>query len=213
MAVPTPSAQQTAQASTAWEPAQDGGSLLKMAAAGRAAAPAPYASLTETRFHRNSENSLLSPADNIPAKPRRPLLFSLWGRICTLELNLEPLHSDQRMKLFFVSEPTLVSVYWLQQHGARGSLSGTISVGGWVTELLPWVDGHFPWHRASLVGQLVTNPPAVREAWVPSLGWEDPLEEGMATHSSILAWRIPMDRRAWQDAVHGVAKNQTQLSN
>ena len=137
MAVPTPSAQQTAQASTAWEPAQDGGSLLKMAAAGRAAAPAPYASLTETRFHRNSENSLLSPADNIPAKPRRPPLFSLWGRICTLELNLEPLHSDQRMKLFFVSEPTLVSVYWLQQHGARGSLSGTISVGGWVTELLP----------------------------------------------------------------------------
>ena len=39
--------------------------------------------------------------------------------------------------------------------------------------------------------QMVKNPPAVKEAWVQSLGWEDPLEEGMATNSSILAWRIP----------------------
>ena len=44
---------------------------------------------------------------------------------------------------------------------------------------------------ASLVSQTVGNPPAVRETWVQSLGWEDPLEEGMAIHSSILAWRIP----------------------
>ena len=44
---------------------------------------------------------------------------------------------------------------------------------------------------ASLVAQMVKNPPAMRETWVQSLGWEDPLEEGMATHSSILAWRIP----------------------
>ena len=44
-------------------------------------------------------------------------------------------------------------------------------------------------------------------------GWEDPLEEGMATHSSILAWRIPKDRGAWWATVHGVTKNQTQLSN
>ena len=48
--------------------------------------------------------------------------------------------------------------------------------------------------------------------WVRSLGWEDPLEEGMAIHSSILAWRIPMDREAWQATVHGVAKSQTRLS-
>ena len=45
--------------------------------------------------------------------------------------------------------------------------------------------------RASLVPQMVKNPPAMREIWVPSLHWEDSLEEGMATHSSILAWRIP----------------------
>ena len=43
----------------------------------------------------------------------------------------------------------------------------------------------------SLVAQLVENPPAMRETWVRSLGWEDPLEKGKATHSSILAWRIP----------------------
>ena len=41
------------------------------------------------------------------------------------------------------------------------------------------------------VAQLAKNPPAVRETWVQSLGWEDPLEKGTATHSSILAWRIP----------------------
>ena len=44
---------------------------------------------------------------------------------------------------------------------------------------------------ASLVAQLVKNPPAMRETWVQSLGWEEPLEKGKAAHSSILAWRIP----------------------
>ena len=45
--------------------------------------------------------------------------------------------------------------------------------------------------RASLVAQIVKNLPAVQETWVRSLGWEDPLEKGKATHSSILAWKIP----------------------
>ena len=56
---------------------------------------------------------------------------------------------------------------------------------------------------------MVKNPLAVRETGVRSLGWEDPLEEGMAIHSSILAWKIPMDRGAWQAIVHGVTKSQT----
>ena len=47
----------------------------------------------------------------------------------------------------------------------------------------------YPW--ASLVAQLVKNPPAMLETWVRSLGWEDSLEKGMATHSSVLAWKIP----------------------
>ena len=62
---------------------------------------------------------------------------------------------------------------------------------------------------ASWVAQMVKNLPAVWETWVQSLGWEDPLEEGMATYSSILAWRIPMDRGACWATVHGVAKSQT----
>ena len=45
------------------------------------------------------------------------------------------------------------------------------------------------------------------------LSQEDPLEEGMATHSSILAWRIPMDRGSWRAAVHGVGKSWTRLSD
>ena len=48
-----------------------------------------------------------------------------------------------------------------------------------------------PRSPASLVAQLVKNPPAIQAAWVRSLGWEDSLEKGKATHSSILAWRIP----------------------
>ena len=60
-----------------------------------------------------------------------------------------------------------------------------------------------------MADQMVKNLPVVRETWVRTLGWEDPLEEGMATHSSILAWRIPMDREAWQATVYGVAESDT----
>ena len=53
----------------------------------------------------------------------------------------------------------------------------------------------------------------MQETWVPSLGWEDPLEKGMATHMSILAWRILVDREAWQAIVHGITKSWIRLSN
>ena len=53
----------------------------------------------------------------------------------------------------------------------------------------------------------VKNPPVLQETWAQSLGWVDPLEEGMETHSSILAWRIPIDRGAWWATVHGVTKS------
>ena len=66
---------------------------------------------------------------------------------------------------------------------------------------------------ASLVAQMVKNPPAMRETWIQSLGWEGSLEEGMATHSGILAWRIPMERGAWWATVHGIAKSWTRLND
>ena len=54
---------------------------------------------------------------------------------------------------------------------------------------------------------MVKNPPAVWKTCVRSLGWEDLLEKGKATHSSILTWRILINRGAWWDAVHGATKN------
>ena len=63
------------------------------------------------------------------------------------------------------------------------------------------------------MAQTVKNPPAIEKTWVLSLGWEDPLEKGMATLSSILAWRISMDRGAWRATVHRVAKSQIRLSD
>ena len=57
------------------------------------------------------------------------------------------------------------------------------------------VDYPFQYSWAALVAQLVKNLPAMRATWVQSLGWEDPLEKGKATHSSILAWRIPWSRK------------------
>ena len=59
---------------------------------------------------------------------------------------------------------------------------------------------------------MVKNLPAMLETWVLSLAWEDPLEEGMATHSSILAWRIPVDRGAWRATARGVTQSQMRLS-
>ena len=67
--------------------------------------------------------------------------------------------------------------------------------------------------KAPLIAQTVKNLPAMQEIWVQSLGWEDALEKGMATHSSILPWRIPMGRGAWWATVHGVAKSRTGLSD
>ena len=59
------------------------------------------------------------------------------------------------------------------------------------------------------MAQIVKNPASMLESWVQTLGWEDPLEEGMTTHSSILVERMPTDRGAWWATVHGVAKSWT----
>ena len=65
---------------------------------------------------------------------------------------------------------------------------------------------------ASLVVQMVKNPPSGQENWVQTLGWEGSLEEDMATHSSILAWKNPMDRGDWEATVHGVTKESDRKS-
>ena len=71
------------------------------------------------------------------------------------------------------------------------------------------------WHIITnyLVAQMVKNLPAMQETWDWSLGWEDPLEKGMAMHFSILAWRVSVDRGAWWATVHGGMKSQTWLSD
>jgi len=60
---------------------------------------------------------------------------------------------------------------------------------------------------------MAKNLPAMQKTWVCFLGWENPLEEGMATYSDILAGRIPIDRGAWWATVHGITKSWTQLSD
>ena len=57
---------------------------------------------------------------------------------------------------------------------------------------------------------MVKNLPAMQENWIQSIGWENPLEEGMATYSSILAWGVPMDRGAWGATVHGSQRGTTE---
>ena len=66
---------------------------------------------------------------------------------------------------------------------------------------------------ASLVAQLVKNLSAMQETWVQFLGWKDPLEKELATHSSVLTGKNLMDGGAWWAAFHGVTKSQAQLSD
>ena len=88
--------------------------------------------------------------------------------------------------------------------GDPGSIPGSGSFPGEGIRYPP----QYSW--ASVVAHRVKNLPAMQETWVRSLGQEDPLEEGMATHSSILARRIPVDRGAWWAIVHVVSKSRTQ---
>ena len=99
---------------------------------------------------------------------------------------------------------------WLQStldfpHSSAGKESGLIPGSGRSAGEGVGYPLQYSW--ASLVAQLVKNLPTMWETWVWSLGWEDPLEKGKATHSSILAWKIP-----WT-VVHGVTKSQIWLSN
>ena len=102
--------------------------------------------------------------------------------------------------VFFGRTYVCVSYYELVWEGFPGSSAGkestcnagdSGSIPGSGRSLGVGIGYPLQYSWASLVAQTVKNPPVMRETWVRSLRWEDPLEEGMVTHSSILAWRIP----------------------
>ena len=105
-----------------------------------------------------------------------------------------------------------------KEHGGfPGSSAGKESTCNAGARFKSWVR-KIPWRRdllpppvflGFLVAQRVKNPPAMWETWVQSLGWEDLLEESMVTHSSILAWRIPMDRNLMGYSPWGCKKSDT----
>ena len=99
--------------------------------------------------------------------------------------------SGAREKMLFISLVNLLSVF-------HKSLK----------QSTPLANLHHLQHEGFLVGQLVKNPPAMWKTWVRSLGWEDPLDKGKATHSSILALENFMDHM-----VHGLTKSRTWLSD
>ena len=111
------------------------------------------------------------------------------------QLSLASPHSSHPLLLWFRCLSFIWSYSYCFRHQAFAAFHPTLFLSFY----------HSLW--ASLIAQLVKNLPAMLETWVSSLGWEDPLEKGKATHSSILFWRIP-----WT-TVHGIAKSQIQWSN
>ena len=108
-----------------------------------------------------------------------------------------------------ILSPCLFNLY--EEHIMRNAglekTQAGIKIAGRNINNLRYIDDTTLMERVSLVAQMVKFLPAMLETWVRSLGWEDPLEEGMATHSSMLAWKIPMDSAAWWATVHGVSES------
>ena len=127
------------------------------------------------------------------------MTFSSYGLKCITPISLS--FSPPTMFL----QKKFIKIYLLQEAFLNWPL--TLVFWGWWNKL-PQIQRL----KTTLVAQIVKNLSAMQDTWVWSLGWDDPLEKGMATHSNILAWRIPMDRGAWQTTVHGVTKSQSWLS-
>ena len=98
---------------------------------------------------------------------------------------------------------------WLSGRESACNAENPISIPGSGRSLGEGIVYPLQYTWAFLVAQTVKNPPAVWETCVQSQGWEDPLEEGLATHSSIVAWRIHMDRGAWRAIVHSLKESDT----
>ena len=128
-------------------------------------------------------------------------------------MNWPSLHSDP---LILVTNFDWESIWYIRSNGSwgfSGSSAGkqsacserdTGSIPGLGRSPREGIGYPLQYSWASLVAQTVNNPPAIQETWVQFLHWEDPLEEGMATHCSILAWRVPMDRRAEHGGLQSV---------
>ena len=115
----------------------------------------------------------------------------IFGNICNIYIYIIGNYHQNEHLLYYELWLGLVWPYLNMIHHPR--LCGIIFY--WRLILIPYCSSIFNlgccFKRASLVSQMVKNLPAVQETWFRSLGWEEPLTEGMATHSSILVWRIP----------------------
>ena len=139
--------------------------------------------------------------DSLPAEPPGKPKNTGVGSPSLLQVIFLTQESNQRLlhcrwilyQLSFQGSPFFTKVDGKESACSAGDPSSFLS---WVDPLEIGYPLQYSW--ASLVAQTVKNPPAMGETWVQSLSWEDSLEEGMAAHSSILAWRIPMDRGAWR---------------
>ena len=122
----------------------------------------------------------------------------------------------KQLVLQLLSGTTRISTPIALNPGFPGSLAGKVSTCNVEDLSLIPGSGRFPWRRDRLPTPVLMGFPGGSDGKKSAcstgdlgsiLGWKDPLEEGMAPHSSILAWRIPMDRGAWQAAVRGVPKS------
>ena len=121
-----------------------------------------------------------------------------WPKYCNFSFSISPSNKCSGLISFRTDWFDLLTVQGilkslLQHYSSKASSALNLLYGPTLTSVYDY------WKKqASLVAQMVKNPPAMLETWVQSLGWEDSLKEGMVTHSSFLAWRIPTDRRAWR---------------
>ena len=129
---------------------------------------------------------------SLEKKGLKQCLGNLWGLVL--------FHCHYRLMLWACGYPNFISTPYtwpaleLMEHTGSLSTLGKMDLKKSFAQALTAdlrLLGRYYFPKGFPVAQLVKNPPAMRETWVWSLGWEDPLEKGKATHSSILAWRIP----------------------
>ena len=162
---------------------------------------------------------------NLPRPLSQAALVMSQGSLWAVQ-SWEPVFGGGSKPQAMLPTTTVSRCFWVpiaNQQGSPGSSAGKEStcnagdpglIPGLGRSLGKGIGYPLQYSWAFLVAQMVKNPPAMWETWVQSLGGEDwgAWQEGMAAHSSTLAWRIPTDRGAWWATVHGVTKCQRRLS-